>query len=265
MTIGLVALLLGAGATAATTGLPAATPGRATIEKIIHEYIVSHPEVITEAVEELRRRDVTKAVDANRAQIETPFAGAWEGSANPKVTLVEFFDYNCGYCRAALPVVDRLLKDTLTCAWCIATSPSSAPKAKRLPRSVSLPPRRGSTRRFIARSTLPAAPTPGTSSASPRTWAYPSPSRPIPRHRPRSMQTSRSRALGAQRHAKLGGRQSGPVGQCRLRRACRRHREGAWQLRACRCRSFSSHMPRAADADSSFWRHWPQLCLLHRA
>ena len=111
MTIGLVALLIGAGATAAATGLPTTTPGRAAIEKIVHEYIVSHPEVITEAVEELRRREATKSVDANRIQIETPFAGAWEGAVNPKVTLVEFFDYNCGYCRAALPVVDRLLKE----------------------------------------------------------------------------------------------------------------------------------------------------------
>ena len=67
--------------------------------------------MITEAVEELRRRELGGAVDANRSAIEKPFEGAWEGAANPKVTLVEFFDYNCGYCRAALPAIDRLLKN----------------------------------------------------------------------------------------------------------------------------------------------------------
>jgi protein-disulfide isomerase len=109
--IGLLAAIAGAAATAGVvaSGAQVGTTDRAAIERIVREYILSHPEILPEAMENLRSRDVAKAIAANRTAIETPFAGAWEGSANPDVTIVEFFDYNCGYCRAALPDVDRLL------------------------------------------------------------------------------------------------------------------------------------------------------------
>jgi len=106
--IGLMALALGAaGASAAT----AATPDRAAIERIVHDYILSHPEILPEAMSRLQDRQVAQAVAANRRAIETPYQGAWEGSASPDVTLVEFFDYACAYCKASLPDVDRLLRD----------------------------------------------------------------------------------------------------------------------------------------------------------
>jgi protein-disulfide isomerase len=47
----------------------------------------------------------------NRAAIETPFASSWKGAAKPQVTLVEFFDYACPYCKASNPAVDRLLNE----------------------------------------------------------------------------------------------------------------------------------------------------------
>jgi len=109
--IGLGAFLAGAAATAMSTGAaPIESKDRGAIEKIVREYIVSNPEIVTEALQELQNRALAKAVAENRARIETPFAGAWEGAAQPEVTVVQFFDYNCGYCRAALPNIDRLLK-----------------------------------------------------------------------------------------------------------------------------------------------------------
>src|SRR3546814_20268765 len=48
-------------------------------------------------------------IDASRQTIETPYAGAWEGAAKGDVTVVEFFDYACGYCRASLPDLARLV------------------------------------------------------------------------------------------------------------------------------------------------------------
>jgi protein-disulfide isomerase len=47
----------------------------------------------------------------NRAAIEAPFASSWKGAAKPEVTLVEFFDYACPYCKASNPAVDRLLQE----------------------------------------------------------------------------------------------------------------------------------------------------------
>ena len=48
---------------------------------------------------------------ANRAAIETPFGSSWKGAAKPEVTMVEFFDYACPYCKASNPAVDRLLQE----------------------------------------------------------------------------------------------------------------------------------------------------------
>ena len=111
--IGLTALAAGALATAAATGgtTPVPATDKAAIEKIVRDYILEHPEILPEAMQRLQEREIGKAVAANRAAIETPFAGAWEGAEKPDVTIVEFFDYNCGYCRASLPDIDRLLKE----------------------------------------------------------------------------------------------------------------------------------------------------------
>ena len=102
------ALVLGAGgmAFAFTTG---SVGGRAGTEKIVRNYLMTHPEVLPEAMAALQSRETKKLVDANRRQIETPFGMAWTGAKDGDVTLVQFFDYACGYCRAVLPDIDRLL------------------------------------------------------------------------------------------------------------------------------------------------------------
>ena len=110
--IGLFAAAAGAVATlAATAGGSVATADRAAIEAIVHDYILAHPEILPEAMDRLQERETAKVIKANRALIETPYEGAFDGAKDGDVTLVEFFDYACGYCRASLPVVDRLLKE----------------------------------------------------------------------------------------------------------------------------------------------------------
>lgn len=112
--IGGIAALVGAGA--AVWAMAAATPvvetsDRAAIETIVREYILSHPEILPEAMRNLENREVSKAVSQNRSALEKPFAGAWEGAADADVTLVEFFDYNCSYCRSSVPTITRLLAE----------------------------------------------------------------------------------------------------------------------------------------------------------
>lgn len=110
--IGLIAAAAGAAAVAvATSGTPVNTADKAAIEKIVRDYILEHPEILPEAMDRLQDRENAKAVVANIKAIETPFAGAWEGNPNGDVVLVQFFDYACGYCRASLPDIDRLLRD----------------------------------------------------------------------------------------------------------------------------------------------------------
>ena len=75
----------------------------------VREYLLAHPEVIPEAMQRLQDRNNAKVIAANRADILTPVGSAWAGNPNGDVTVVEYLDYNCGYCRASLPVVDQLI------------------------------------------------------------------------------------------------------------------------------------------------------------
>ena len=84
---------------------------RRAIEAIVRQYILDHPEVIPEAINRLQEREVTKLLDSNRKEIETPFAGAYAGNKDGDVVLVEFFDYACGYCKLSFPDVERLIRE----------------------------------------------------------------------------------------------------------------------------------------------------------
>ncbi|HZH26293.1 MAG TPA: DsbA family protein [Azospirillaceae bacterium] len=99
-----------------TTGTVSAQANRAEIERIVREYILANPEIIMEAVEILRERQAKAEQDqARRALAErrteilndpnAPVAGNPQGD----VTLVEFFDYQCGYCKSVHPTVKDLV------------------------------------------------------------------------------------------------------------------------------------------------------------
>ncbi|MGR6329763.1 DsbA family protein [Sphingomonas sp. XXL09] len=102
--------VVGAGAVWSVDRFAAPVPGRAGIERVVRDYVVTHPEIIVQAMQTLQNRESGKAVAANRDAIATPFAGAWAGNPKGDVTLVEFYDYNCGYCRASLPMIADLIK-----------------------------------------------------------------------------------------------------------------------------------------------------------
>jgi protein-disulfide isomerase len=90
-----------------------AAPGgadQARIERVVHDYVLAHPEIIPQAMQKLQDQQSGQMVAANRDAIVTPFGSAWGGNPKGDVTLVEYFDYNCGYCRASLPLIADLLK-----------------------------------------------------------------------------------------------------------------------------------------------------------
>ena len=83
----------------------------------VRGYLLEHPEVIREAVKKLQENDrlaaakaSVDAIDKHRSQLERD---PRDFVANPdgKVTVVEFFDYRCGYCKLAAPQVVQLIKD----------------------------------------------------------------------------------------------------------------------------------------------------------
>jgi protein-disulfide isomerase len=79
--------------------------------RIVRAGILADPQVLIDASEALRQAQFAPVLAANRAAIETPFGSSWKGAAKPDVTMVEFFDYACPYCKASNPAVDRLLQE----------------------------------------------------------------------------------------------------------------------------------------------------------
>ena len=82
---------------------------RRATEAVVRAYILEHPEIITEAVEILQKRDVAQRLKAAGDRIAKAFPGAESGNPNGDIQVVEFTDYNCGYCRASVADVQRLL------------------------------------------------------------------------------------------------------------------------------------------------------------
>lgn len=99
-----VALLV-AGAIAGWSGRQAST------ERVVREYLLEHPEVLPEAMERLQARETAKALTGVRGALEKPFPGAILGNPQGTVTLVEFTDYACGYCRQSVADVAALVKE----------------------------------------------------------------------------------------------------------------------------------------------------------
>lgn len=98
------------GALVVTLLLLFALPGVLS-SRIVRQGLMADPKILSDAVDALRDAQYAPVLSANRAAIETPFGSSWKGSAKPEVTLVEFFDYACPYCKASNPIVDRLVKE----------------------------------------------------------------------------------------------------------------------------------------------------------
>lgn len=118
-------LALAAGAMAAPrAGLAQETPPvldaeqSEAIEALVRQYLLDHPEVIVEALQAYERRQ--QAAEAERqhqaltAEAETLFndpAAPVLGNPEGDVTLVEFFDYRCPYCKRMTGILTQLIDD----------------------------------------------------------------------------------------------------------------------------------------------------------
>jgi protein-disulfide isomerase len=112
------ALALTAGATAAQAQNFSA-PQKSEIEKIIKDYIIAHPEVLQEAMAELEKKQAVAEAEKARTAVKNHSDAIFNsprqvvlGNPQGDVTFVEFFDYNCGYCKKAMSdMVELMGKD----------------------------------------------------------------------------------------------------------------------------------------------------------
>jgi protein-disulfide isomerase len=79
--------------------------------RIVRHGMMADPQILADTADALRDAQYAPVLDANRMAIETPFGSSWKGAAKPDVTLVEFFDYACPYCKASNPHIDRLVQE----------------------------------------------------------------------------------------------------------------------------------------------------------
>lgn len=117
LTAGALVATMGVSVAKADTNTTAMTPEqKKEIEKVVHDYLVTNPNVLVEASQALQQKQqqvMQKEAKSAITQHATELAGgtlAIAGNAKGDVTLVEFFDYQCIHCKKMKPVVSELIK-----------------------------------------------------------------------------------------------------------------------------------------------------------
>ena len=110
----LALLLLFSGSAARTAELDPSQ--RKAVEDVVRDYLIGHPEVIEEAVKALQAKRETesraKRLDfliSRRADLEDDPDAPITGDPRAEVTIVEFFDYQCEFCKSVLPSLQAIL------------------------------------------------------------------------------------------------------------------------------------------------------------
>jgi protein-disulfide isomerase len=93
---------------------------RSDIERIVKDYLITHPEVLQEALEALQKHQADAEVAKHEAAVKQYSSAIFHsprqvvlGNPEGDVTMVEFFDYNCGFCKRAMAdMLDLLQNDS---------------------------------------------------------------------------------------------------------------------------------------------------------
>ncbi len=97
---------------------PSSIPAQPALDQAIEQYIRSHPEVIVQSLQsyEVKRQEdeavrVRQAIATHQEELLRDPASPVSGNLNGDVTVIEFFDYRCGYCKRVASAVTQLQKD----------------------------------------------------------------------------------------------------------------------------------------------------------
>lgn len=107
----------------ATAQTPAAAPTdaeRTKIEQVVKDLLVKEPELVIQAAQRMQQREQEKQTAAASVGIKDSKKDLFEDSTSPtagasakdaKITIVEFYDFNCGYCKKAHATTEQLIKE----------------------------------------------------------------------------------------------------------------------------------------------------------
>lgn len=92
---------------------------RSDIEQIVREYLLENPEILFEMQSALEEKQQLQVAAQQKEILQTERSAIFEapfqiefGNADAKVTIVEFFDYNCGFCQRAMSDMQQILDES---------------------------------------------------------------------------------------------------------------------------------------------------------
>ncbi len=111
---------------------------RKQVETIVREYLLDNPELLLEMQNALEARQKEEqrvasieAIKQNKDAIfNSPFDGV-VGNPNGKVTIVEFYDYNCGYCKRARADMHALMQENPDLRFVLKEFPILGPDSQK--------------------------------------------------------------------------------------------------------------------------------------
>jgi protein-disulfide isomerase len=120
------------------------------VEKIVREYLLREPEIVYQALEELQRRQAAAeaerqqaAISDNQRELLNDPASPVGGNPDGEVTLVEFFDYRCAYCRRVVSSMRALLDEDRELRVVFKELPVLGPDSERAARAALASRRQG--------------------------------------------------------------------------------------------------------------------------
>jgi protein-disulfide isomerase len=145
----LAGIMLSASAPATSADEPTALSVE-QVEKIVREYLLREPQVVYEALQELQRRQAEAtaarqraAIVENRSELLNDPASPVGGDPDGDVTLVEFFDYRCAYCRRVVSSMRALLDEDRDLRVVFKELPVLGPDSERAARAALASRRQG--------------------------------------------------------------------------------------------------------------------------
>lgn len=103
----------------------------AQVKDVVKEYLLNNPEIVKEAMDnynvrqqELERKKQIAKLKTNRRALERDPATPVIGNPDGDITIVEFFDYNCGYCKLMFPKVMEYVENDGNIRWVLKDMPS---------------------------------------------------------------------------------------------------------------------------------------------
>lgn len=115
---------------------------RAEIEEIVVKTLMDKPEVIIQAVEQMQVKEQAAQMERSREAVQAYRTSLFEDKDSPvigpkdaDITIVEFFDYNCGYCKRSLPSVLKTLENDKKVRVVLKEYPVLAPSSEEAARA----------------------------------------------------------------------------------------------------------------------------------